>query len=231
MKDFLDVFAWSYKDLKVYDTKVIQHVIPIKDDHKPFKKKLRRINPLMLPLIEKEVRKLFDAKIIVSLRFSKWVANLVLVEKKSGQIRLCVDFQNLNRVSLKDNYPLPKMDYILQKVVGSQKISMLDGFSGYNQIMVHLDDQEKTTFTTPWGSFMYVKIPFGIMNAGENFQRAMDIAFSDEKDKFIVIYLDDITIFSDSDDQHLEHIRKVFQKCRKFGISLNPKESNFGMKE
>ena len=119
MKDFPDVFAWSYEDLKVYDTKVIQHVIPIKDDQKPFKQKLRWINPLLLPLIEKEVRKLFDAKIIMSLRFSKWVANLVPVRKKSGEIRLCVDFQNLNRVSLKDNYPLPKMDCILQKVVGS----------------------------------------------------------------------------------------------------------------
>jgi hypothetical protein len=231
MKDFPDVFSWSYEDLKVYDTKVIQHVIPIKDDHKPFKQKLRRINPLLLPLIEKEVRKLFDAKIIVSLRFSKWLANLVPVRKKSGEIRLCVDFRNLNRVSLKDNYPLPKMDYILQKVVGSQKMSMLDGFSGYNQIMVHPDDQEKTTFTTPWGTFMYAKMPFGLMNAGETFQRDMDIAFADEKDKFIVIYLDDITVFSDSDDEHLKHLKRVFQKCRKFGISLNPKKSNFGMQE
>jgi hypothetical protein len=90
--------------------------------------------------------------------------------------------------------------------------------------MVHLDDQEKTTFTTPWGTFMYAKMTFGIMNVGVNFQRAMDIAFVDEKDKFIVIYLDDITVFSDSDDQHLEHLRKVFKKCRKFDISLNPKK-------
>jgi hypothetical protein len=138
MKDFPDVFSWSYDDLKVYDTKVIQHVIPLKEDQKPFKKKLRWINPLLLSLIEKEVKKLFEAKIIVSLRFLKWVSNLVPVRKKSSEIRLCVDFWNLNRVSLKDNYPLPKMDYILQKVVGSQKMSMLDGFSGYNQIMVHL---------------------------------------------------------------------------------------------
>jgi hypothetical protein len=210
---------------------VIQHVIPIKEDHKPFKQKLRRINPLLFPLIEKEIKKLFEAKIIVSLRFSKWVENLVPVRKKSGEIRLCVDFRNLNRVSLKDNYPLPKMDHILQKVVGSQKISMLDGFSGYNQIMVHPDDQEKTTFTTPWGTFMYAKMPFGLMNAGENFQRAMDIAFADEKDKFIVIYLDDITVYSVSDDEHLKHLRRDFQKCRKFGISLNPKKSNFGMEE
>jgi len=92
MKDFLDVFAWSYEDLKFYDTKVIRHVIPKKYDQKPFKHKLRRINPSLLPLIEKEVRKLFDFKIIVSLRFSKWLANLVPVRKKSGEIRLCVDF-------------------------------------------------------------------------------------------------------------------------------------------
>jgi hypothetical protein len=83
---------------------------------------------------------LFDAKIIVSLRFSKWVANLVPIRKNSGEITLSVDFENLNRVSLKANYPFPKMDYILQKVVGSHKISMLDGFSGYNHIIVHPDD-------------------------------------------------------------------------------------------
>jgi hypothetical protein len=167
----------------------------------------------------------------MSLIFSKWVANLVPVRNKSGEIRLCVDFCNLNKVSLKDNYPLPNMDYILQKVVGSQKISMLHGFFHYNHIMVHPDDQEKTTFTTPWGSFMYAKIPFGLMNDGANFQRAMDIYFVDEKDKFIFIYLYYITLFSDSDDQHLKHLRRVFQKCRKFGISLNPKISNFGLKE
>ena len=91
------------------------------------------------------------------------------IRKKSGEIRLCVDFRNLNQVSLKDNYPLPKMDHILQRVVGAQRICMLDGFSGYNQVVVHLDDPEKTTFTTPCGTFMYAKIPFGLMNVGATF--------------------------------------------------------------
>ena len=100
------------------------------------------MNPLLLPLIEKESKKLFEAKIIVSLRFSKWLANLVPVRKKSGEIRLCVDFINLNKLSLKDNYPLPKMDQILQRAVGSQRMSMLDGFSGYNQVAMHPNDQE-----------------------------------------------------------------------------------------
>jgi hypothetical protein len=149
MKELYDVFEWSYADLKVYDLGVIQHTIPVQRNVNPFKKKQRRMNPLLLPLIEKEIKKLFEAKIIVSLRFSKWLANLVPVRKKTGEIRLCVDFRNLNQVSLKDNYPLPKMDHIFQRVVGSQRMSMLDGFSGYNHVAVHPDDQEKIAFTTP----------------------------------------------------------------------------------
>ena len=195
LKEFHDVFAWSYEDLKSYDTSVIQHTIPLKPNQKPFKQKLRRINPVLLPLIEKEVKKMFEAGIIAPIRFSEWVSNLVPTRKKSGGIRLCVDLRNLNQVSLKHHYPLPKMDHILQRVVGSSRISLLDGFSGFNQILVHRDDQDKTAFTTPWGTFKYVKIPFGLKNAGATFQRAMDISFAKEIHDFLVVYLDDLTHF------------------------------------
>ena len=104
------------------------------------------------------------------------------------------------------------MDHILQRVVGSKRVSLLDSFSGYNQIMVHPNDQLKTTFTTPWGTFMYVKMPFGLMNAGATFQRAMDIAISEEIGHFIVIYLDDITVYSKTNEDHLLHLRRVFEK-------------------
>ena len=110
---------------------------------------------------------------------------------------------------------MPKIDQILQKVVGAQIMSMIDGFSGYNHIAVHPDDREKTAFTTPWGTLMYDKMPFGLMNAGTTFQRAMDIAFVGEKEKFVVIYLDDITVFSKSDEDHLKHLKQTFIKCRK----------------
>ena len=123
LKKYTKVFDWRYEDLKVYDTYAIQHTIPIKEDDKPFRKKLRRINPLLLPLIEREVKNIFEAKIIIALRHSRWLANVVLVRKKNREIRICIDFINLNRVSLKYNYTLPKMDHILQKVVGSQKMS------------------------------------------------------------------------------------------------------------
>jgi ribonuclease HI len=231
LREFVDVFSWTYEDLKTYDTTFIEHKIPLKEEAKPFRQKLRQINPMLLPIMEREVKKLLDAQIIVPLRYSEWVANLVPVRKKSGEIRLCVDFINLNRSSRKDNYPLPKMEHILQRVTGASRISMIDGFSGYNQISILPEDREKTTFTTPWGTFMYAKIPFGLMNAGETFQRAMDIAFIGEKDQFVVIYLDDITVFSRSDKEHCCHLRKIFSKCRRFGLSLNPKKYLFVMKE
>ena len=107
------MFSWSYEDLKYYDIDIIQHKIPLKENQKPFKQKLRRINPIQMPLVEKEIKKMYDAKIIIPIRYFEWVSNLVPVRKKTGEIRLCNDFKNLNRASLKDNYPLPKMDHIL----------------------------------------------------------------------------------------------------------------------
>ena len=89
-----------------------------------------------MPLIEKEVKRMYNAQIIAPIKYFDWVSNLVPTRKKTWEIRLCVDFRNINKVSLKDNYPLPKMDHILQRVVGSSRISLLDGFSGYNQILV-----------------------------------------------------------------------------------------------
>ena len=149
MKQFADIFAWEYNNLKTYDTNIIQHKIPLEKNTTPFKQKLRPISPLLLPLIEKEIKKLLDAKIIVPLRYSKWIANIVVVRKKNGEIRLCVNFRNLNKCSKKDNYPLPKMAHLLQRVLGARFTYFLDGFSGYNQIAVHAEDQEKTAFTTP----------------------------------------------------------------------------------
>ena len=165
MKEFADIFAWEYSDLKTYDTDIIQHRIPLEKDTIPFKQKLIPISPLLLPVIEKELKKLLNEKIIIPLRYSKWIANLVVARNKNGEIRLCVDFRNLNKCSKKDNYPLPKMEHLLQRISGASVMSFLDGFSSYNQVFVHPDDQDKTAFTTPWGTFMYAKMPFGLMNA------------------------------------------------------------------
>jgi hypothetical protein len=117
------------------------------------------------------------AGIIFSVKYSEWVSNLVPVWKTTGQIRLCVDFHALNRASIKYHFPLPNMEMILQQVAGSQMMSLLDGFSGYNQIKVKRTDKYKTTFITRWGTFSYERMPFVLSNAGATFQRAMQIDF------------------------------------------------------
>ena len=109
------MFAWEYSDLKTYDKSIIQHKIPLEKDTVPFKQKMRPINPMLLPLIEKEIKKLLAAKIIVPLRYSKWIANLVVVRKKSGEIRLCVDFRDLDKCSKKDNIPYPRWSICCKK--------------------------------------------------------------------------------------------------------------------
>ena len=127
-KQYKDVFAWTYEDLKTYETKIIQHVIPIRTVVRPYQHPLRKMHPKLEPLIQNEVKKLLDAKIIFKVKHSEWVLNLVPVRKKYGEIRLCVDFRNLNRASDKDNYPVPPMEKLLQMVSGFELFSLLDGF-------------------------------------------------------------------------------------------------------
>ena len=148
-----------------------------------------------------------DARIIFKVRHSEWVSNLVPVRKKSGEIRLCVDFKNLNRASDKDNYHVPPMEQLLQMVSGSELFSLLDGFSGYNQVLVAKEDILKTTFRTKWGTFTYIRMPFGLINAGATFHRAMDIAFRGLIGRSAVVYLDHITIFSKRREEHTFHLR------------------------
>jgi len=108
-------------------------------------------------------------------------------------------------------------------------VSILDGFSGYNQVLLKREYQLKITFTTPWGTFMYLRMPFGLMNAGSNFQREMDFSFRDLIQKIIEIYQDDLTVMSKERKDHISHLRIVFERCRTYGISLNPKKYFFGI--
>jgi hypothetical protein len=229
IREFKDVFSWSYEYLKAYREDVIQHAIPLKEGTKPFKKKLRKMNLKVSPQVQKELQKMVEAGIIKPIRYSSWVSNLVIVRKKTGDIKICVDFRNLNQASLKDNYPLPNMEYLLQRVTGAEMMSMLDGFSGYNQVLMKEDDQLKTSFTTPWGTYKYLRMPFGLTNTGATFQHAMDYAFRDLIGKLIEIYQDDLTAISKKRGQHIQHLRTIFQRCREYGISLNPKKSIFGV--
>lgn len=178
-----------------------------------------------------ELKKLIESKIIYPIKHSTWVSNLVPVKKKNGDIQLCVDFHDLNQAFLKDHQPLPPMEQLLSTIAGSKMFLMLDGFLGYNQVLVNPKDQHKTTFTTKWGTFSYQKMSFGLSNVGATFQRAMDLAFKELINKIILIYLDGLMVFSKRKEDHFDHLELVFQKSLEFGNSLNPNKCIFGVSQ
>ena len=123
------------------------------------------------------------------------------------------------------------MEQILQQVSSSKRLSLLDGFSGYNQVLMSPLDQLKTNFYTPWGTYAYRKMPFGLINTGATFHRAMDITFWGLINQSVVVYLDDVTVFSKNKEDHLAHLWSILQRCHKYSISLNPKKSIFAVEQ
>ena len=146
-------------------------------DVNPYQYKSRKMHLNLESLVKKELNRLLDAKIIFLVEYSIWLANLVSMRKKNGEMWLCIDFWNLKRASQKDKYPIPPMEKNIQCVSSSKMLSLLDGLSRCNQILVSRPDQTKMTFHTKWGPYAYRKMTFGLINTSSTFQRAMDIAF------------------------------------------------------
>ena len=131
-QEFSDVFAWQYSDSQGFDPKLAQHTMELEPIAKLVQQKQRPINPKLESFMQKEFFRLIESKIIFPIKHTSWVSNLVPIRKKNGELRLCVDFRDLNIVSLKDRYPLPSMEKILQYVLRAELFSLLDGYSGYN---------------------------------------------------------------------------------------------------
>jgi hypothetical protein len=225
-KEFRDVFAWSYEEMPGIDPKIVEHEITTYPDAKPIRQKLHPVNPKKAAAIKIEVEKLLKAGFIYPIHLTQWVSNLVSVNKKQGTIRVCTDFRDLNKACPKDNFPTPFIDQIIDECAGCEAFSFMDGFSGYNQIQIKPEDQHKTTFICPWGTFAYRKMPFGLKNVGATFQWAMSFAFHDLK-HIVEAYLDDLASRSRKRTDHPTHLRLIFERCRYFRIRLNPNKCNF----
>jgi hypothetical protein len=171
-----------------------------------------KMQPSLEPQVKEELNKLLLARIIFSFKDTQWISNLVHVRNKNGYIILCIDFINLNKSYEKYNYPIPPMEHILQCVSISEMLSLLDGFLDYNQVLVSHDDQLNMAFRTKWETYAYRKIPFELINVGETFQRAMDIDFRGLIGDFIVVYLNDVIVFSKDRKYHINHLRWIFNK-------------------
>jgi hypothetical protein len=157
VKEFRDVFAWSYEDLgNGIPIEVASHSIPLIPEAKPVRQRQRPMNPRLELLVRKELEKLIRAGFIQPVELTTWVSPMVIVRKKNGKLRVCIDYRALNKVTLKDHFPLPFMNNILEEVACHAMYSFADGYSGYNQIHVVQQDWYKTAFTTPWGTFIYI---------------------------------------------------------------------------
>ena len=155
---------------------------------------------------------------------SEWTALVCLVPKSDGTLRFCVDYRRLNSVSKRDSYPLPRLDDCLDSLGNAQYFTTLDCNSGYWQIPIAKEDQQKTAFTTHTGTFEWNRMPFGLCNAPATFQRTLDIMLSGFRWKTCLVYVDDVVIFSSSFDEHLDHVRQILTVLKKGGLSLKLKK-------
>ena len=170
-----------------------------------------------------------QAGAIKEIFYPDWLANTVVVKKKSGKWRVCVDFTDLNKTCPKDPFPMLKIDQLVDATVGHPRMSFLDAFQDYHQIPLALDNQEKTAFVTPIKNYHYKVIPFGLKNAWSTYQRMMTRMFESELGKNIEIYIDDTVVKSKMVSEHLGYLRAIFQILRKYKLRLNASKCSFGV--
>ncbi|XP_060961611.1 uncharacterized protein LOC133031876 [Cannabis sativa] len=241
--------AWILGDVKGINPSTVMHRILMEENAKPTIDAQRRLNPPMKEVVKKEVVKWLDAGVAYPISDSKWVSPVQVVPKKGGMIviknekneliptrtvtgwRICIDYRKLNKATRKDHFPLPFIDQMLDRLAWQEYYCFLDGYSGYHQIAIAPEDQEKTTFTCPYGTFAFRRMPFGLCNAPATFQRCMMAIFSDLIESCIEIFMDDFSVFGSSFDHYLENLEKVLIRCEKSNLVLNWEKCHFMVTE
>ncbi|GJW35739.1 reverse transcriptase domain-containing protein [Tanacetum coccineum] len=249
LKSHKRALAWQLSDIKGINPEFYTHKILMEDDFKSAVQHQIRVNPKIHEVIKKEVLKLLDAGLIYPISDSPWVSPVHCVPKKGGFTvvendeneliptrlvtgwRVCIDYRKLNDATRKDHFPLPFMDQMLERLAGNEYYCFLDGFSGYFQIPIDPHDQEKTTFTCPYGTFAYRRMPFGLCNAPGTFQRCMMAIFHDMIEKTMEVFMDDFSVFGNSFGNCLSRLDKILKRCEDTNLCLNWEKSHFMVKE
>nr|GEZ26458.1 reverse transcriptase domain-containing protein [Tanacetum cinerariifolium] len=249
LKSHKRAIAWKLSDIQGINPEFYTHKILMEEDYKPAVQHQRRVNPKIHDVIKKEVEKLLDAGLIYPISNSPWVSPVHCVPKKGGFTvveneenemiptrlvtgwRVCIDYRKLNEATRKDHFPFPFMDQMLERLAGNEYYCFLNGFSGYFQIPIDPHDQEKTTFTCPYGTFAYRRMPFCLCNAPGTFQRCMLAIFHNMVEKTMEVFIDDFSVFRNSFENYLSHLDKMLQRCEDTNLSLNWEKSHFMVKE
>nr|GEV21990.1 reverse transcriptase domain-containing protein [Tanacetum cinerariifolium] len=235
--------------LEGIDPEFYSHKILLEDDFSPKVQSHRRVNPKIHDVIKKEVEKLLDAGLMYPISDSPWVSPVHCVPKKGGMTvikndknelvptrlvtgwRVCIDYRKLNEATRKDHFPLPFIDQMLERLAGNEYYCFLDGFFGYFQIPIDPKDQEKTTFTCPYGTFAYKRMPFGLCNAPGTFQRCMMAIFHDMIEQTMEVFIDDFSVFGNSFSTCLTNLERMLKRCEDTKLALNWEKSHFMVKE
>jgi hypothetical protein len=208
---------------------VIEHHLKIHPDAKPVSQKPRRQSIERQDFIRQEVRKLLDGGFIEEVHHPVWLANPVIVPKANGKLQMCIDYTNLNKACLKDPYPLPRIDQIVDSTPGCDLLSFLDAYSGFHQIQMSRQDRKHIAFVTMDGLYYYVVMPYGLKNALPTFVRAMSKTFGDLIRDSIEVYVDDIVVKTKRGSTLVEDLTLVFDKLRATRTKLNPDKCVFGV--
>jgi hypothetical protein len=237
--------GWTIADIKGISPLICTHRINFEDEVKASRQPQCRLNPNMREVVKTEVLKLLDASIIYPISDSKWVSPTQVVPKKSGVTvvkneheelvptklvtgwRMCIDYRKLNTATRKDHFPLPFIDQVLERVAGHSFYCFLDGYSGYYQIEIDLEDQDKTAFTCPFGTYAFRRMPFGLCNAPATFQRCKMSIFSDMVGEIMEVFMDDLSVFGNTFDDCLDNLGKVLARCEEKNLVLSWEKCHF----
>lgn len=217
------IFSQHDLDLGAADPNLVQHRIRLTDDI-PFKERHRRIPPHMVDEVRNHIKEMLDLGVIRKSE-SPYASPVVLVRKKDGALRFCIDLRKLNSKTVRDSYALPRIEETLDTLQGAKWFSVLDLKSGYWQVEMAEEDKHKTAFTVgPLGFWECNRMAFGLTNAPATFQRLMETCMGDLYLTYCLIYLDDVVVFSRTFEEHLERLEAVFQRLKDAGLKLNPKK-------
>ena len=206
------------------------HHITLKPNSRAPAQRLYRLNPLQDKELQKQLKELQEAGFIEPAT-SEYGSGILFVPKANGKLRMCVDYRPLNAITIIDQYPLPRIEELIDQVGSTAKFfSKLDLHSGFHQIRLLPEDVPKTAFKTKYGTFQYKVMPFGLCNAPATFQRTMDLVFGQLRD-FVGVYMDDVLIFSNTLEEHVKHLRIVYQKLAEELLYANPEKCTFAQPE